>query len=175
MANWTTRITLAVAIALGAMGCGRRAVSQQQTSADDKPESTAIVPASEVGEKATPKTSARSSRLPQDAKPAVTPTVEKYVGPFPHRSNPFALPNADSAATAAKQRETVKQAEERLLGFINVDGRKALIQIDGKVWAAQQGDRRDGIEVVEIAPAKVTLRRDGATWQLSLLQQDHSG
>ena len=101
--------------------------------------------------------------------------AEKYVGPFPHRTNPFALPNADSAATVAKQRATVKKADERLLGFIDVDGRKALLQIDGKLWTAQQGDSRNGIEVVEIAPAEVTLRRDGATWQLTLMQQNRSG
>jgi hypothetical protein len=74
----------------------------------------------------------------------------------------------------AKQRETVKKTEERLLGFINVDGRKALLQIDGKLWTAHQGDTRNGIEVVEIAPSHVTLRRDGNSWNLALLQADRS-
>jgi hypothetical protein len=82
------------------------------------------------------------------------------------------MPNADKAATAAKQRTHVQQPEQRLLGFVNVDGRKALLQIDGKLWAARQGESRNGIEVVEITPAHVTLRRAGETWKVSLLTRD---
>lgn len=175
MATWMIRIPLALAIALGAIGCARGPASKQESTARTTPQADSTVAKNALVDKATPTTSVRKSRLPQGDKPAVAPAAEKYVGPFPHRTNPFALPNTESAATAAKQRETVKQAEERLLGFINVDGRKALLQVDGKIWAAQKGDTRDGIEVVDVTPADVTLRRDGATWQLTLMPPSRNG
>jgi hypothetical protein len=175
MANWMNRTVFTAALALAVTGCIRNAATSHESTAENVSLSAEAPATSEASQQATREKSARQSRLPQDAKPTDAPLVEKYVGPFPHRTNPFALPNADNAATAAKLRVTVKQAEERLLGFIDVDGRKALLQIDGQVWAARPGDSRNGIEVVDIAPAQVTLRRDGATWQLSLHEQNRSG
>ena len=173
-ALWALAITLAIA------GCGRHA--QMPTSST---EASATPVGFDEGDsldkqKSPVPTAAkdpRAARLPDGGAQASTtaPSASKFVGPFPHRTNPFALPNADNAATAAKLRANEKRSDERLMGFVDVDGRKALLQIDGQVWAASAGESRGGIEVVEIAPAHVTLRRNGATWNVSLMTQGRSG
>jgi hypothetical protein len=175
----TAQVTLAGASLLAVAGCGRHAPSQPAAITASTTAVASVERAAPVTQPSPTPTVAkapRAAKLPGVAQAgAIAQNETEFVGPFPHRTNPFALPNADHAASVAKVRANEKRSDERLLGFVDVDGRKALLQIDGQVWAARAGESRDGIEVVEIAPAHVTLRRQGATWNVSLMTQGRSG
>lgn len=158
-------LPISLALLLTAVGCSR--VEQPPASPVAVPQMRSV---SAQGESLRSRPATKSSREPA----AKTAPPAAYVGPFPHRTNPFAMPHANDAATAAKLRDSAPKASERLLGFVNVDGRKALLQVDGQVWAACEGETRGDIEVVEITPSHVKLRRAGATRSIPLFDRDHS-
>ncbi|MGI8982630.1 MAG: hypothetical protein ACR2FY_25640 [Pirellulaceae bacterium] len=68
----------------------------------------------------------------------------------------------------------VRQAERpkvRLLGFSDVDGFKALVELKGNVMAVEAGDVIEGVEVVSIEPPKVTFQFASSNWSTRLFDQ----
>jgi hypothetical protein len=107
--------------------------------------------------------------------PAATPADDAKVAdqrafapPFPQRQNPFVQPDKGTVHVVAQLRRREDDAQIQLKGFVTVDRPKALLRIGGRVWAAQEGDARDGVAVVRILPPAVTLQRDGVQWDVSL-------
>ena len=56
----------------------------------------------------------------------------------------------------------------RLKGFVNVDGPQAMLQFDGQLWIAREGDSRDDVTVVRVAPPRVEFTRLGQRFELSI-------
>lgn len=86
--------------------------------------------------------------------------------PFPDRINLFQAPRRQrSGRTEAKG-----QAESavELLGFVNVDGQRVVLSIDGLVSPLAEGSEHFGIEVISIQPPTVVLQRGRQRWQASL-------
>jgi hypothetical protein len=52
----------------------------------------------------------------------------------------------------------------RLKGFVNVDGLKALLLVDGNVVSVRPGEECAGVEVIEVAPPRVILQRGRLRW-----------
>jgi len=62
------------------------------------------------------------------------------------------------------------QGEEaiELLGFVNVEGQRVVLSIDGLVASIAEGDTQRGIEVVSIQPPSVVLQRGRQRWKATL-------
>ena len=88
-----------------------------------------------------------------------------FTPPFPQRDELIQPPNHKGLTKA--QRDEVR-TEVILKGFVNVDGTKALLSVNGKVAAMAVGDSQFGIEVVSIAPPQVTLQRGRVRWTEAL-------
>ena len=103
--------------------------------------------------------------LQEDAKTKTSPEAATFTPPFPQRDELFQPPNHKGLTKA--QRDEVR-TEVVLKGFVNVDGTKALVSVNGKVAAMAVGDTQFGIEVVSIAPPQVTLQRGRVRWTEAL-------
>ncbi|HZZ73529.1 MAG TPA: hypothetical protein VFE24_14850 [Pirellulales bacterium] len=88
-----------------------------------------------------------------------------FHAPFPQREELFQPPNHKGLTKA--QRDEV-HTEVILKGFVNVDGTKALLSINGKVASMSAGETQFGVELVSIAPPQVTLQRGRVRWTESL-------
>jgi hypothetical protein len=154
--------TTAISFSLMPSGCGRlnewpKAASQstERSPVVSKVSATAVT--AEIDEPAQSPSSPKSGKV-----------ARIFTPPFPHRDNPFAQPDKGTVHVAARLRTSDDDDPIQLKGFITVDQPKALLRIDGRVWAAREGESRDGIAVVRILPPAVTLEREGVQWDLSL-------
>lgn len=89
-----------------------------------------------------------------------------FEAPFPDRVNLFHAPKRQGkgATKASGQSESAVE----LLGFVNVDGQRVVLSIDGMVSPIAEGEKQDGIEVISIQPPTVVLQRGRQRWQTSL-------
>ena len=88
-----------------------------------------------------------------------------YTPPYPSRENPFELP-ADPVTPAMAEDQS--HPDVRVLGFANVDGPRAIVQINGKPHTLGEGDRADQIELVQISAPQVTLQYRRQRWTASI-------
>ncbi len=89
-----------------------------------------------------------------------------YQPPFPERSELFVPPEREISALAVDTENGEDRV--RLNGFVNVDGQRAILMIDGQLASLAAGSERYGVKVVDIAPPKVTLERGGNQWTTSI-------
>src|SRR5262249_15484462 len=80
---------------------------------------------------------AQQPPVAEDAKPKAQSDAAEFTPPFPQRDEIFQPPNHKGLTKA--QREEVR-TEVVLKGFVNVDGTKALLSVNGKVSAMSVGD-----------------------------------
>jgi hypothetical protein len=98
---------------------------------------------------------------PQKAKPAdVT-----YTPPFPERQELF-LPPQRTLNTARREDEHGETVE--LKGFIDVDGPRVILSIDGVISSVPEGGEKYGVQVISINPPTVVLQRGRRPWTATL-------
>lgn len=91
------------------------------------------------------------------------PTQVAFEPPFPDRSDLFQAPKRQGRGRAQAKGQVESAVE--LLGFVNVDGQRVALSIDGLVTMAAEGDKQYGIEVISIQPPAVVLQRGRQRWQ----------
>lgn len=101
--------------------------------------------------------------LPEES--AEEPAPLAYNPPFPERVDLFQAPKRQGRGLANMGGQT--QIAVELLGFVNVEGQRVALSIDGMVSTAAEGDTLSGIEVISIQPPKVVLQRGRQRWQAS--------
>ncbi len=85
--------------------------------------------------------------------------------PFPDRTNLFQAPKRQGRGRSKSKGQTETSVE--LLGFVNVNGQRVALSIDGLVTTIAEGGEEYGIEVISIQPPSVFLRRGKQRWQAS--------
>jgi len=85
--------------------------------------------------------------------------------PFPERTNLFQAPKRQKIGRTKSDGQSETSVE--LLGFVNVDGQRVALSIDGLVTTIAEGGEAFGIEVISIQPPSVFLRRGKQRWQAS--------
>lgn len=86
--------------------------------------------------------------------------------PYPNREELFVPPSKEIRTTAESQ-GTVSGL--RLVGIADMDGPRAILEIEGVVTTMTSGEERHGIKVVSIGRMEVVLERNGRTWTESLM------
>ena len=120
------------------------------------PVSPPVTPFSEMGDLFAP---------PKIVVPVVTPEPEP---------EPEPEPVAQPIVEAPKQQKALPPL--RLVGFVEVEGLKALLSVEGKLKVVVIGDTQDGLEglqIIAIEPPAVTLKHgeDGQEFQMNLYEQ----
>ena len=85
--------------------------------------------------------------------------------PFPDRTNLFQAPKRQGRGSSKSSNQSETAVE--LLGFVNVNGQRVALSIDGLVTTIAEGGQAYGIEVISIQPPSVFLRRGKQRWQAS--------
>lgn len=85
--------------------------------------------------------------------------------PFPERTMLFQAPKRQKLGRTKSNGQSETSVE--LLGFVNVDGQRVALSIDGLVTTIAEGGEAYGIEVISIQPPSVFLRRGKQRWQAS--------
>jgi len=86
--------------------------------------------------------------------------------PFPDRVNLFQAPRRRRTNSSELAGQTESAVE--LLGFVNVEGQRVVLSIDGLISPLAEGSEQFGIEVISIKPPTVVLQRGRQRWQASL-------
>lgn len=90
-----------------------------------------------------------------------------YKPPYPDRSQLFQSPRVRRSSLAG--RGTRDRAQRvQLRGFVNLDGIRAILIVNGETNSMAAGDVSDGIEVISINPPRVTLQRSRVRWTETL-------
>ena len=139
------------------------AVAQASVSAESSIPPTGGVKSAKQRDTTGPSERPASSK-PRDAQPTAPPSVaEPFVAPYPHRMDPFHRPDLHKLVEARGSARG-DGADVRLKGFVNVDGLKALLLVDGNVVSVRPGEECAGVEVIEVAPPRVILQRGRLRW-----------
>jgi len=86
--------------------------------------------------------------------------------PFPDRTDIFLAPKR--RGHGVKKSASGNDNAVELLGFVNVDGQRVILSIDGFVVPLAEGSQEAGIEVISIQPPAAVLQRGRQRWQVSL-------
>ena len=169
-ARCTNQSALALAVSLTLFtGCG-------SSTAEPSTESEATtLPATQVSlapvDKPAPMDSpSESNRSEYGHDTAAAPAADEkvFVPPFPRRTDLFARPDASKAAGIVRKRIEERTGNVTLKGFVEVDQPRAMLHIDGQLWLAAVGEKRDNVKVVSITPPSVAILRDNNPINLSL-------
>lgn len=100
-------------------------------------------------------------------KPPIEDPVEPEVfdPPYPHRADMFAKPRISQLPESTQR---LDESGVVLKGFINVNGVRALLEINGVVKTLGEGQAHDGLTVVKINQPTVTLQRGRVQWEEKL-------
>lgn len=97
-----------------------------------------------------------------DKQAVATPTFSL---PFPDRVNIFQPPRRQGRLVVRTGDQTELSVE--LLGFVNVNGPRVALAIDGMAMTIAEGETRAGVKVLSIQPPAVILKRGRQRWQAS--------
>ncbi len=101
-----------------------------------------------------------------ELEPLIEEQTLVFEPPFPGHMNLFQAPKRQGRGGIAKSGGQSETAVE-LLGFVNVNGQRVALSIDGLVTTIAEGDQAYGIEVLSIQPPSVFLQRGKQRWQAS--------
>ncbi len=90
----------------------------------------------------------------------------EYTPPFPDRVDFFASPKRQANRCVIADGQSSEAVE--LVGFVNVNGPRVVLSINGLEAPIAQGESRYGIEVILIQPPGVVLQRGRERWQATL-------
>ena len=156
-----------MALLLSVAGCTEGEVA----SHSNRPAAPTPVPASHTAGSTTTELVATEAisedPVDGDAELATT-TAEEFRPPFPGRTELFRVDGDERATARVVRQQATDVADIQLKGFINVDRPRAILQVDGKVWIAHEGDVRDELTVVRVSPPNVTVTRHGERVELSI-------
>jgi hypothetical protein len=156
-----------VVVAALLAGCGGTKTAEKQ------------MPVSSNSEKAAARPAEAAPVAPKAVESVKTEKADKKP-PKKLALNPFAMPEIPeeflppTEAPKLVEQPAGKPAERprvRLLGFSNVDGFKALVEVKGDVRAVTTGDIIEGIEVVSVEPPNVTFQFASSRWATKLFDQ----
>ena len=85
--------------------------------------------------------------------------------PFPDRTKLFQAPKRQGGSRVNSHDPSESSVE--LLGFVNVNGPRVALSINGLVTTVAEGDTQQGVEVISIQPPAVVLQRGRQRWQAS--------
>jgi len=105
---------------------------------------------------------------PEDIDGETEETLPVYPWPNPDRSEIFLPPVNKPASASIENRDDYGVA---LIGFVNVDRQKVLLEIDGVVAPLAVGDSRGELQVLAIEPPEVTLKRGSREWTVKLFDR----
>jgi hypothetical protein len=102
----------------------------------------------------------------EEEAPAEEP-AEPFQPPYPERTELFIPPDLTNVVRAPS---TTAGPSIAVRGFMNLDGRHVLLEIDGAVHVLGEGKQQGGVQVVSIAPPRVTLERRGERWTVQMMR-----
>jgi hypothetical protein len=163
-------------VMVGLVGCGSSVQSTDQSGVGDNASPVAntvahVQPQADDGN-AAPLDKPNGNDADPETSESHSAETATFEPPFPHRTDLFQQPNPEKAAAVVRKREVERGGDLLLKGFVHVDRPRAMLAIDGKLWIAGEGDRRDDLRVMSIMPPNVSLSRDGAQIDLSLRNAD---
>ncbi len=100
------------------------------------------------------------------AAPDSAPAKVAFEPPFPDRTNLFQAPKRQGRRSSVSNDKS--ESAVQLLGFVDVNGPRVALSIDGLVTTAAEGDTHFGIEVISIKPPAVLLQRGRQRLQVTL-------
>jgi hypothetical protein len=108
--------------------------------------------------------------LVTEAKPIRKVTLNPFQ--MPEIPEEFLPPKEDlkPVESAAPIRQ-LERPKVRLLGFSNVDGLKALVELKGDVLAVEAGDVIEGVQIVSVQAPNVTFQFANSIWSTKLFDQ----
>ena len=95
------------------------------------------------------------------------PAWDPFEPPYPQRRDLFQPPKVRRSTTSGRGSRGGSQRVQ-LKGFVNLDGIRAILVVDGETNTVAVGDVRDGLEVISIQPPRVTLQRGRVRWTETL-------
>jgi len=137
-------------------------------SAEREPESTPI-PAHAKGEQPTKDpntTNAPAVESKSETEKTLAQVTDSFEPPFPDRVELFVAPKRQGRGVK-KSADGFDNAVE-LLGFVNVDGQRVVLSINGFVLPLAEGSQEAGVEVISIQPPAAVLQRGRQRWQVNL-------
>lgn len=156
-------INLALAIVLGIGGCSTAEPDEDAVAAAPVEETAADI--SQVEPSRAESVGVQEELEPDEETPAES-VAANFEPPYPQRSNIFEAPQRTGRAMVQNTGEDRSAIE--LLGFVNVDGPRVVLSIDGLVASIAEGDQQEDIQVISIHPPAVVLQRGRQRWQASL-------
>lgn len=100
-----------------------------------------------------------------DNKTVASTPAKTYRPPFPNRTTIFSPP---LSSRPKEKRQDNSNGSVALQGFADVNGLKAILEIDGVIAPLAEGSEKFGIQVITIQPPKVVLQRGRDRWTASL-------
>jgi len=169
----TIRVLVCVVASLALSGCSTQeepkvvAVAMEEESVDTLAPDLAVEqvqPEQQVDEASTVDAPADELNIPSENE--VTQATGSFEPPFPDRIELFLAPKRQGRGV----KKTVDGVENsvELLGFVNVNGQRVVLSIDGLVSPIAVGGIEAGIEVISIQPPSVVLQRGRQRWQVNL-------
>jgi len=159
-----TTLLIGFCLATCALLCGCGSEAELDTSADEG--SSASTP-NVAALKKEPEQQLNAPKETKDpGKLTKKSIVSAYQPPFPDRDNLFVAPNRMGAGRSRHSGQLEEAVE--LLGFVNVDGQRVVLSIDGLVAPIAEGDTQHGVEVISIQPPAVVLQRGRQRWTATL-------
>jgi len=100
-----------------------------------------------------------------EQKADIVPVKIAFAPPFPDRTTLFQAPKRQGRGGSGATGQS--EASVELLGFVNVNGPRVALAINGLVTTVAEGEQEYGIEVISIQPPAVVLQRGRQRWQAS--------
>ncbi len=158
-------LTFCVAICIVLSGCG----AQEQTPTESNVVETvaAITQGKvEVERPTKPLPADEPSDEENEVEKIPQPVAVAYEPPFPERMDLFVAPKR--LGRGSKNSPDGFGNSVELLGFVNVNGQRVVLSIDGLVSPLAVGSEQAGIEVISIQPPVAVLQRGRQRWQVTL-------
>lgn len=156
---------LALCGAIGVVLCGCGAQEEIPVEVNVV-ESVAAKPQAEVETSVEEASAEETSGDENKTEDVPQPEAASFEPPFPDRVELFVAPKR--RGRGEKQSANGIDNAVELLGFVNVDGQRVILSIDGLVSPLAEGSHEAGIEVISIQPPAVVLQRGRQRWQVKL-------
>lgn len=154
-----------LAVALLAGGCGSSSAPQLDSGPAVAPSAAAVAAVNSASDSQAPRlaTTPPAANAASGASQAVASTP--FSPPFPDRVDLFEPPNR-ARGTVHRDDEFGESVE--LKGFINVQGPRVVLLIDGVIAPIAEGGEKYGVQVISIDPPSVVLQRGRRRWTATL-------
>ncbi len=94
-----------------------------------------------------------------------------WSAPYPQRKNAFAYPGDSVDAVETKKTDTSLTSSVSVVGFANVDRPVVMLKFREQTYTMGVDDKHGSIQVIEIAPPRVTLKMANLVWTISMFDK----